>query len=457
MNGSLIFPFPDVRLELVEILEPLKQRMVDRVQTAAEQELPVCDDCEYADCPHVRQSIAQLIELQARQLACTPEFIKDCLTIFVEQLFGELQSSGRAAVYAKIKKSKHFKSPVRAVEASDDQDVDEQEADDEPDESPEDVEEDVRELPGPRKFRKTSSVDYRETRNRLPDKTIKEIRQSEKTVERSIAARPVKSLTIGAQTFNIENRADEAVAPPPRGMFQEPLAPCRKRDLPMTDDGDDIETDSEAVTTLTSAAYHDMQLFRAAHLLRQMKADVPVLQLLLQERQTLEFPDLVVPDVHQATVQAARSRLTSGKLAEIFAETIIPLAGSIGDMHKIVKLYQWFSLIKKCYAYAGLVRLMIEGGNPQAKYNQIKLELGRSGVKGLPMYTTVEAYAQLGEFVLRYPRLVYQTRRVKIEDWRNFVLDRKKCYEGIRERSLSFFIDALLIADPALAAQWRQV
>ena len=90
------------------------------------------------------------------------------------------------------------------------------------------------------------------------------------------------------------------------------------------------------------------------------------------------------------------------------------------------KLLDWWSLASRCLAIAGVFASLerkrnVAGNTIQKRYNQaMKAASSLATSKGRKLYSFSHAFkfAQLGRFLMRFPRFLHQMTFTSLTDWR---------------------------------------
>lgn len=484
------FPFPDVRPQLEPIFKPIMERATGRYLGVNKSEFTPCEKCDDPLCVHFLKSIGEYVELKARKLASTEEFKTDCQILFAEMMMNELKGEERASIYRALQKSQHVQSKAPVEESSEfSEDGDGAESDE--------VNTPPRKVKKPKKNKSTAST-----------------RTMAKQLEKASAPRrlAIPTITMGDDDDDVvvvnfgdddEEEADdqEVRAEIEKEQFKKPLprsssskgktvvskdkgekatskkaaTKSKKRErskskpsktVPRNDNvqeeneddqGEEEQDDDTAMETITTDDYHQRQTAKAIDILVQMRTECPGIETIVKERKDPRFPSMQTPTAHMATIEHFVKVSSDGTLITLLNESDPFPKGAEGYLRTINKLNKWFALVRKCFLFVGLFLKMKEDDVDNAvTYRAVAAGLRKKGAVGIPKYTTAKLLEQLGNFILRYPRLIYQTRLTSMKIWTQFILDKRLSTAKISERRLISFFDAIFNKNKEVASYWSE-
>lgn len=258
---------------------------------------------------------------------------------------------------------------------------------------------------------------------------------------------------------NISGVSDEP--PVPKGVRNPPPKEAELSSKPVKKRGRaDKEVQAEAPidnrapsrkTAIHPDDYEEMQLEQAKQLLLEMQITAVENKNILSEKIAPQFPNISEPNRSIATNEKL-DLVTGSAFHTLLVEGSRPSKGGY-DTHfeKISRIQRWFWQVEKCYAYAALLRLVNKDNNdPRKAYNQ------HGNGLGLPKFETAKVYASIGELILRYPELQYQTKIIDLNKWKRFaVKDHVKYSVKVNEYNLAIHLETIFNGDVRIARQWR--
>ncbi len=430
--------FAKERPSIVAILRPSIERTKQRFVDLQALDIEVCDACDDALCEHTLKSLHEMVENRSRQLILDENFIEDCTTVFIQNLRDELLPDDKARIFLQMRNSKELHSSS----------------------GDEDVHSESDEIISPKKAKVVKTV----AKPAPISKSAKAVKGMEKTL-----LRPARVQAAVAQPPARPPAAPRrVVAPPPPpapvkqiAVKQTSAKVTKKRDRapsPVVAEAEEI--DDTQVEVITNQTYQSLQRAKALVILGKMRDERPEIQKIIRERRPADFPGMETPDAKLATPAGFLQIMKTGQLAIIFSEEHQEPVGASLYIQRLSKLSNWFSLVKKCYAFVGLEKFIedavrAEGGKPMSKFLDIRSRLVTMGVRELPKYATAQTYAQLGKLLMTHPGLLYQVQLVTFSDWSNFILEKKRCVREISERRLVSFINEIFNDDVDIASFWR--
>lgn len=457
-NPSVLFP--EIQPEMAAIFDPIQQRVSERWSELAMDEIVACGQCRIKLCSHVRESINKLIEYKARVLSMNQQFIDDCKIIFSQQLLKELEPEERNVIRSALVDSRR---PVIPEQVDSDEQL-------ESSGESEEQEKVVEKRPAKKASRKTFGPSKPlpvAKPNLRPKKAstafapavsreaMKEIRQEVAVVTNSISHRS------NAAIFPVDPESASGklfVSPLPKS--KEPVsresssAPSKKRPNP----SDDEVTGGDSSSPVTEQTYLEMMEQQTLDLLTNMGIGVVANELLFRKRNPVAFPDLSLPDATLLEPRHFTNIKKDSRIHEFISQGKPNFKdGDKGDLAKLYKLQKWFWIVEKCYVFAGFMRLVnLNNMHPDQEYDSITTLARSRGINGFPRYGIANMYAQIGEFILKYPRLQFQTHLTKIENgWGKYVLEKRNCIVPINERRLVSFMQTVFEKNRHVANQWK--
>lgn len=272
-------------------------------------------------------------------------------------------------------------------------------------------------------------------------------------------------------------------------IVAEKPSPSKKRQLPEKDkvasvnksnkrqaEDDIISEDTDSVP-ISKSEYKLQQKAKAKLLIAEMQSHVEQVRKVYTKEVELDEVDFEKPEPKSASRAGGRETFKDAdKLQKALSSSI--KGRKYSNTAIAIRLRKWCKLLNRCYALAGLLKEFGDYPNEEINdcYEKAKrrfndaINIVRSRLKALddgsvdPKQRTrynllsfgkAVKYAQIGDFLIQYPKFLYQIELITFEKWTEMTLERKKCRESINERRMIAFITKIFDENPKIAQFWR--
>lgn len=423
--------------------------------------LKFCPKCAKGLCKGCQNLVDAQILLKAKELINDQEFRQHCVNQFVTKLEDAISTHSLDAMVAEIQNRR--KQPKTAVASVEDEDRD-------------DLENELL----------SSLISYQEKARKEPiaEKTI--ARQSIQKVKPVARKEPAKAPVSSKSTEKAKPAGKSPAKPPaskakPAKSKSAPKAkpvPNKKRqreeepEIEKPDRGDDTD-----IEHMTGSQYRTRQIEVMKEVLEKMKQDVETVKKIYHRQGIFEAPRFEKPNprlaAREGVSDAAENTNRMRELLNVGKST------SMNNVKMSNRLDKWCKLINHCYAFAGLLKHFGDyDPNDQVEdYERARYSYGKARTEfmeefrkqqsnpatnipgatlGIPTFGNAIMYAQMGDFLVQYPKFLYQVQLVTFKKWTELILEKSQCDEVIRERRAFAFIRKIFASDAKLAAFWRQ-
>jgi hypothetical protein len=412
--------------------------------------LKLCPRCAKGICKACQNLIDVEITSQARQLINNKEFRQHCVDKFIMNLEDAISTNSLDALIAEIQNRRKQPKVAVATVMDDDDDLEEELI--------------------------SSIVSYQEKARKEPiaEKTIarQSIQKPKPVARKEPAKAPEKPKVAGkAPSKPPGPKAKPAKAKPipskKRDREEEPIPP---RENPDQSEDTDIEH-------ISGSDYRIKQVEKTKVLLEKMKQNVETVKKIYHRRGILQVPEFEKPNPTLATREGISDAIDDTNRMRLLLN--VGKSTAMNNVKMSNRLDKWCKLINHCYAFAGLLKefgkyrrddQVEDYERARSSYGKVRTEFSTEFQKqqknpatfipeatlGIPTFGDAVMYAQIGDFLVQYPKFLYQTELVTFKAWTQLILEKSKCDEPIRERRVFAFIRKIFATDNALGTFWRQ-
>jgi len=446
------------------------------LQKTAEQvigkvdDLATCDDCEL--CVRCTQRINQIIVDKAYILACNTKFQQECKAL----------DRAKAKFEKELKASSNVHQPKENLsKRKQDEDEDDDEDDDDEDDDGDENEIEIELEAPPKKVAQKTLV-----RNPEPNKAPSNVT----TKKRKVTIKATKSTTAKTSTTKIASAkpptpttkttpTTNTTKPPKKRNADDEFVEDVTKNRKVQDESSYVENPKQ----MSLQEYTNLQKMEAEESLRDLLTNVERTKAIYMydNDAKIEIPAFDDPSPNLSKAENVSS--VSGMLLLEFLNIPKVKKGGESNAEIAVNLGNSCKFINKCFMYAGFMKLYgkykpgedvgyyqraMERYNKimyetTARYNNLSADLKEKfGTFEMAKPINALKYAQLGDFFVKYPMFLFQTRFINFNDWTEFIIKKTKSSNKNIERppktnkNLYNFFEEILAKDKELADFWSQ-